>query len=184
MQDLKSNIATRQKSGCDALAGAQPDHRRAEVLPLLETLVNLPDLDLRYAATRAYCVWATRDNVPTLIKLLNNEKYLPRMQFVMEALARLKEERGLAPISQWLGKQGRARSDSIAALIAYGPAAEDHVISLLNTTDAEVRGGACEVLEQIGTRKCLPALEQAAMDSNLNVKSRAKRALDTVKKRL
>ncbi|HEV3439582.1 MAG TPA: HEAT repeat domain-containing protein, partial [Gemmata sp.] len=242
LRDFKSKSPSRRASAVGALAHAQPDDRRAEVIQLLEPLLNDSDPFLRDPATEAFCVWAAKDEVPTLLKLLPGDQLGGQAKHAIKALVRLKDERAIGPIAGCV-ENFFTRNEARDALIAFGPVAEDQVLKLFNHKDHNVRSVACdivkkiggprsfapvaiclgerdtrqaasaalvafgpaaenetikllkhkdnnaraeasEILGKIGTEKCLPALEEAARDPDLWASSHAKKAITTIKMRL
>ncbi|QJW99855.1 HEAT repeat domain-containing protein [Frigoriglobus tundricola] len=162
------------------LSQTRPDDRRAEVLKAVEPLLDDADAMRRGEAGNVYCAWATVDNIATVIKLLKNDNARVR---AVEALARFKDERAIVPLTECMGHfsgQGEAK----AALIAFGPAAEDAVIKLLDNSERNVRLLACEMLIKIGSAKCLPALERTAKDRDRSVNAPAKNAILQINQRL
>jgi hypothetical protein len=159
-----------------------PDNRRVDVFKALEPLVD--GKDLRDEVAEIYCKLATSYNVPTLIKIVTREKNGNRScTFAMQALARLKDVRGIEPIAARL-ENFFARGEAKAALIAYGPTAENEIIILLGNNNKDVRIAACEILSKIGTDTCLPALQQAAtQDPDFFVKTAAKNAIADIQRR-
>jgi HEAT repeat protein len=85
--------------------------------------------------------------------------------------------RGLRRISR------TARRPASKALRTMGPMAEAEVGKYLRHSDWGVQVEACKVLKQIGTRKSIPALQEAAADKNRFVATEAKEALVTASKR-
>ena len=49
-----------------------PPERKAEVMRVVETKLDDPEVNL--LAAQVFCAWATKENVPTLLKMLNLEK--------------------------------------------------------------------------------------------------------------
>jgi hypothetical protein len=181
IHDLKIKNDKRYDSALNTLIQTPPDERRSEVLKILEPLTGDQYPLLHDKATEAFCKWATKDNVPVLLRLINASEPGARVKAAMKTMAKLKDERGIAPIAARL-KDFFVRGEAKEALIAYGPMAEDEVIKLLRQTNNDARNEACEILEKIGTAKSLPVLEQAAQDFFL--KGNATRAIEAIKKRL
>src|SRR5260370_37599418 len=100
----------------------------------------------------------------------------------MEALGRLKDERGVAPIAQRLTSV-HDRSYASKALQAMGPMAEKEVAKYLEDKDAGVQREACKILKVIGTKASIPALETASKNRNRTTASSARDALNAVKAR-
>jgi hypothetical protein len=71
----------------------------------------------------------------------------------------------------------------VKALKAYGPAAETAVLPQVESSDAWAAADACRVLQVIGTKKSLDALEKAAKSSSWMVNRPAQTALEAIKLR-
>ena len=68
-------------------------------------------------------------------------------------------------------------------LRASGPEAEDAVLSHVTNSDPWVRACVCELLESLGSKKSLPALEKAVTDDNWMVNGAARKSLAAIKAR-
>jgi hypothetical protein len=180
LADLASGDFFKVRGAADSLARAYPaEHRRAEVARALEPLTKSNDVFVRQSSVRALAVWATADNVPALVALLNDHMTNCRAE-AMNALAALKDERGAAAVAKKLGDfvdRGHARK----ALEAMGPVAEQPVLALLASPDAETRICVCAVLKSIGTQESVAGLQSAAQtDKNLAVRAAAQEALKAI----
>ena len=103
----------------------------------------------------------------------------------MAVLAAMGERRAVVPIMDpWL------RDDpdrAVAALVRLGPAAEEELVAkrAMRHVVPTVRTAVAQVLQQVGTAKCLPSLDAAPDDSrNVMAAATAQVALDVVKARL
>jgi HEAT repeat protein len=132
------------------------------VLKALEPLLDDPDTNMQTSAAEAYCAWATKENGPTLVKFLKNERLRGR---AIEALTRLKDERAIGPISECLSGfvgQGEAK----AALIAFGPAAEDVVLKLFEHSDHRVRAIACEIAQKTKSARAIDPIAECIVHTD------------------
>jgi hypothetical protein len=166
LRDLRSNTRSRQLSALGALVHVPPDDRRAEVIALVEPLLDDPDPTIQGPATEAFCAWAAKDNVPRLITFMAGDPFKVgnRHKWAMQALARLKDERGLDLIIPRL--EGlHTRYDAVNYLIAYGSVAEIPVLKLLNHSEPAVRQAACDILGRIGTVRSYKPLAEHLGDS-------------------
>jgi uncharacterized Tic20 family protein len=185
LASLQSGDPTRQLMAVNWLGRANVDAaHQAEIAKALERLLTDPDKNLQKAAMKALVTWATTDNVPTIIAVVQNDQFnaIEARHSGMEALARLKDERGVAPVAQRLPNV-HDRSHASKALIAMGPVAEKEVAKYLETNDIGVQREACRILKAIGTKASIPALEAASRSKNRQVAAAAKDALNTVKAR-
>jgi hypothetical protein len=69
------------------------------------------------------------------------------------------------------------------AVISFGAAAEDEAIKLMRSDDFSVLNSAVQILKQVGTKKCLPTLNDHAR-SRSSVSYQAKRAADEIRDRI
>lgn len=139
------------------LKAIQPDERREEVSRVLERQLNHELPSMRQCAAEALVVWGTKENVPSLIRALDDDwPFVSRA--AAEALARLKDE-----------------------LRALGPAVEMAVAERLRHEDASVRRAACKLLQDIGTQQSISALENATKDFFTEKEARA--AIQAIKAR-
>jgi predicted Zn finger-like uncharacterized protein len=142
------------------LATADPNNpRRTEVAKALENLLTDPNPFVKGAVAKALVVWATAEQVPALIKALDQNHRDTRLA-AMTALGKLGDKRAVAPIARHL-KEPFEREEAGKALIALGPTAEATVLTYLDDADWGVKVEACKVLKEIGTAKSLSALQTA-----------------------
>ncbi len=129
-----------------------PAGQRADVAKALEeTFATLPR-----DTERTLVRWATKDQVPTLIQILQfqgqPDSFFDRRGATMDALAKLKDERGVEPVLAYLGKPGdgdRARK----ALETFGAVAEPALIPRAFHKEWQVREGVQNLLNKLRTPK-------------------------------
>ena len=140
------------------LAQADPqDSGRAKVTATLEPMVfegdvrgSLdPDLVLR-----AYLHWANQDNVPSMIRMVENPN-LPSWRpettgWVMETLGKLQDNRAADVLARKLSDP-QLHDQAVDALKLMGPGAEDSVVECLFSGDAATRQRAADLLADYGT---------------------------------
>jgi HEAT repeat protein len=159
VSDLKGDAPETRALALLWLAEADPqDVHRAQVTAALEPLLfegdarhNL-DLDL---VLRAYLHWANRENVPTLIRMVENSK-LPswsarKTGLVMETLGKLQDKRAANVLARKL-TDPQVRGQTRDALTLLGPSAENAVLDYLFAGDADARQLAGELLAGYGTK--------------------------------
>ena len=113
---------------------------------------------VRANAWRAFSTWATRDDVPTLLTLLESPHEDVRIA-VLNLLARFPSEQTIGVLLQALANPDqRERAEGL--LIRCGPAAEVPLLPFAQHEDAPLRAAAWRVLGQIGARRSLLALTQ------------------------
>jgi HEAT repeat protein len=163
--DLKSDDVNRRITTARRLAQTPiDDQRRAEVARALEPLLKDREGSARLAGMQALEVWASRENVPALIELLDSD---PTgfdgdkcRKSAIDTLVKLKDPRAAAAIARNF-KNPFEREWTRRSLIALGPAAETAVIPYLDDPDFGIKVEACHTLKQIGTKqRALPALQK------------------------
>jgi hypothetical protein len=187
MAGLQSGDPARQLLAANWLARTNVDAaRQAEIAKALQPLLADAAKNLQTAAMKALVPWATTDNVPAIIGVVQNDEFSLQTNEArhlgMEALGRLKDERGVAPVAQRLSNI-HDRSFASKALIAMGPMAEKEVARYLENKDAGIQREACRILKMIGTKASIPALEAASKNRNRMMANAAKDALNAVQTR-
>lgn len=134
---------------CDSLAKAKIyPTRQAEIARELEELLNGRDGLAASASIKALVVWATAEQVPSLLKALDSPS-----PFIcgdaMAALVRLKEPRAVEPMAKMLTSFS-TRGPAAQALIDFGPPVEAEVRKYLTHNDQAVREEAKRILGKIG----------------------------------
>jgi serine/threonine protein kinase len=162
--DLQSADAETRRAAAQDLARTKPDPRvRADVAQALDPIVARDtDPETRNAAMDALSAWGpTRENVPTLVKLLDDSALKDRAYAL---LARLKDPRSLVPLAEHLVGPDRDRAGK--ALQDMGPMAEQVLIRVLATPAAQLDTGlrreVYRILGEVGTQVSVPALERMA----------------------
>jgi predicted Zn finger-like uncharacterized protein len=100
----------------------------------------------------------------------------------LKALAKLKDESSIPAIARRLtdARDRRAASD---ALKTFGASAESEVVKYLQEEDKAVRIEACRILNKIGTKASVPALQQTAQAKEKDVSKEAQNAIKEIGKR-
>ncbi len=182
LADLKSGEQDRLIRATRQLATKSPEKPDPQIAKALESLaVAHENTFVRVQAAKALENWSTPENVPGLIKALD-DKFPMVCTSAIKALAKHKAEGAIGPIVTKLG-DGGTRGPATEFLKAVGPAAEPAVIKQLESLDPAVRREAAAILKVIGTHESVPALEKATNDPDVFVKSLAKEALAAAKTR-
>ena len=160
LRELKTAGNAAQKSvAVNTLVRMQPlDQRRSQVTQAVEPLMRDTNAMLRDGAIRAMGVWGTKDNVPALLKMLDQLDSSIRRS-TMEALGKIPDKRGAEAVAKLLPNEADRR-DASSALKAMGQVAESEVIGLLKHKDKKVRAEACQVLAEIGGKRSIAALKK------------------------
>jgi HEAT repeat protein len=179
--DLKSADPLRRRAAAARLAQTPPNEHRAEVARDLAPLAQEPDVGVGQAAVEALGVWGTGESVPLLVRL--TRAYSGELRWAaIHALAKLGDASGAEAIATRLMEPGD-RQEAARALEGMGAKAEKAVATLLRSSDAVVRREACQLLEKIGTKESVPALEKAGQDEDEDVRRAAATAVKAVQSR-
>lgn len=182
MADLKGADQRRRQQALTQLARQVPEaaRRQEAVNALLAATLN-PSPGQPPSTEAALTAWATRENTPALLKLLENGN--DKIRAVgMSVVGSLKDPRAAEPLAALLAKEPD-RSRAAAALKKIGPGCESAVWPHLNSTDPQIRRTGCEILGEIGTVQSYGPLQARANDSDFFVRTSAQRAIDAIKKR-
>jgi HEAT repeat protein len=173
---------TRQRAA-ERLGQLKPDEgRRAEVAAALADRLKDKNGWARDAAARALVSWATREQVPALLEVLDHESGAVR-ESALEALGNLKDSRAVAPVSLRL-LVGSDRKHASKSLQAMGSMAEKEVLKRLDESDADGRAECCRVLKRIGTQESVAPLQKLKdRERDQNVRVAAMEALTALKGR-
>lgn len=184
VEDIDSGTIFERRDALKLLRKLSVDPtRQQEVAKALAGLLIDKDHFIKEDAAAALETWATADNLPALVRFLEDSGLgdADARRSVMRALAQLKDSRGTKAIAQQLFT--RDAQSAVAVLKSMGPAAEPTVIGLLDHQDPMLRQAMCGVLEEIGTRRSIPELRQRATDRVPAVKAAARSALAAINER-
>jgi serine/threonine protein kinase len=182
LMDLKSSNWGRRQGAVHTLANARPADRHREVVSALTPALQDSEWSVREGAARALGVWGSTNDTPLLIPCLDDSQMSVRWA-AMNSLGTLKDSRAAVP----LARRVQDETDSMIAARAIqslGSPAEDAVLPLLKDQNKQVRGEACQILQEIGTRKSIDALTPLAADSDAIVSMMARTAVLEIRSRL
>jgi formylglycine-generating enzyme required for sulfatase activity len=177
--DLKSPDKTIRRFAAERLANLQPEANREKVSKELERMMRDHDIFVLGAATRALTVWGGKENISGLIELTTDQNIFNRAGAI-QVLGTLKDERAAEAVARRLSNnfdRGKA-SDTLKGM---GPMAEAVVLKRLGSEIKEVRIECFKILRDIGTEKCIPAVEQATRDRDPDVAKEARLTLAEVR---
>jgi HEAT repeat protein len=185
-RDANSDNLETRRSGLRLLANTVgvPDNRKAEVLKLVEKLKDDPDQGTRQIAVYLLTQQATKEQVPTLLKLLEGQAEGARGH-VINALGRLKEGKA-APLLVKALADHREWELADRALRKIGPPAEKALLDGLKSDPDKIGALCARLLGQVGGKDSLPALEKIADDktaANKDLATAARGAIDAIRKR-
>jgi predicted Zn finger-like uncharacterized protein len=167
LRDLKGADANKRRGAADWLAKATLDKtRQDEVAKALDPLIL--DKNCDWAALGALEVWATKENVPTLVKYLDADGQ--HSHKAMGIAGKLQDERGAVAVARYL-PNFFAREVAVNSLRAMGPVAEKAVLKYFKHGDGGVHGAVDSLLRGYGTKASAIALQcvedaQTATDQN------------------
>jgi hypothetical protein len=162
--------------------------RRAEVVKLLEDRVKDINPFASRAAVRALKRWGTKENAPAFAEAMAKSNDRDTRFLCIEALGEYKDPASVRPLIEQvrLRNEPMERTKLVEALRKFPPAvAEPEVAAALEDPDVNVRIRMCQVLQTIGTKASLPAVQAIIdtpqvkmMNPNLfNAASNAKKAI-------
>jgi HEAT repeat protein len=102
--------------------------------------------------------WGTKDDVPKLVKLLDQLDSLIRMAAI-EALGKIKDPASAEALAPLLANQSD-QHNAARALEALGEIAEPAVIKMLHHADKQVRYHACKTLGKVGGKRSVAAIKK------------------------
>ena len=147
----------------DRLARSTPNQaNHDELIKALEPLLGDALPTVRSAAVKALAVWADEDDVPALIRALDDKDPGVLHQALVD-FGRIKDPRASERIARHMADPDPSvHNEAVLTLKQMGSIAEGAVVKYLVAEDSRVRVRACQVLMAIGTRGSVPALTRAA----------------------
>jgi HEAT repeat protein len=165
----------------DVLSGTRPsDIADKDTRQLIARNYRDLALDDRFGrhgerAIRGLVIYGGRFCAPFLIEILDKES--GRVEpLVFEALAAIKDPKGAEAVAKHLDNIFN-REEAARALANMGSIAEDALIGIAPSNDAEVSLAAVRLLGEVGTEKSLPLLREAQRSRNQAVKLAATASL-------
>jgi hypothetical protein len=183
LEDLQSPDNGVRQRAAERLIRMKPDEgRRQEVAQALAAHLQDNHDGTHDAAARALVSWATREQVPALIDVLDHESGAVR-ESALEALGNLKDARAVTPVTLRL-LLPQDRKNASKTLQNLGPMAEKEVLKHVDDPDADLRVEICRILKRIGTRESVQALQTLKdKDKERRVRVAALEALTAVNSR-
>jgi HEAT repeat protein len=186
---LGSRVSSRQSAARD-LSGSRLGTPTPELLALMASLINDPDDTVRHAALTILANHGGKEQVPLLIKALNDPDTAMRTT-IAKGLGRIKDPRAIEPLANLLATAPSDqpyfrpnRESAVAdALVQIGPAAEPAVLALLKEKNIETRCQACNMLKQIGTKKSLGPLKDVTLNPSKELSEAAAEACRSIQSR-
>jgi predicted Zn finger-like uncharacterized protein len=151
---IKDSNVSKRHAGVQWLTRGPRDRaRQDEVARTLLPILADPNPQIRLGSVKALSIWATRDQVPALIDLLNNDDAgsNEQRQIAIQTLGRLKDERAVGPLAQRL-TNFFDREHAAKALQEMGPMAEASVLKFYHHPDEGTRTSARKILHSYHTK--------------------------------
>jgi HEAT repeat protein len=148
--DLKADDRARRSAAAEYLANVSPvvDSERPAVSQALNATLTDPDAPTVDNGLRAIEKWYTADNVPALVKMLDDDRSRDRHR-VMALLGKIKDVRAAAPMAARL-PVGADRRSAADALIVLGPVGKPAVEKYSTHPDQAVRREVERILGSYG----------------------------------
>jgi tetratricopeptide (TPR) repeat protein len=180
LADLRNDNALRRREACEKLSELDAGERRGEIAAVISPLLSDADGSTRAACAKALGKFGSAEQVPALLSQLGKDDFPAAKREELIALGKLKDERAVEPVAQHLTETAY-REAAVQALIAFGPVAEKKVRDYLRpNVEAVVRIEACRILQHIGGKDSVSALETAKSDANPKVAKAAEDALKAI----
>jgi predicted Zn finger-like uncharacterized protein len=167
--------------------GRQPVNqaRHAEVVVALDRAYQAPGINVlaRDRILDALAAWAGPGDVPLLVKSLDSGSNPAGQanQRVVDALVKFKDPRGAEALAARLGSLDHFKAKD--ALEKMGPVAEDALGGvLLSSGNVTAKITALQILQQVGTKKSVPIVQQA-MERDQGIKWQAENTIKAIQKR-
>ncbi len=183
LADLTSGDPMKVRKSMRLFTSKTPQKPSVKAAKALEAVMldQANDGGTRADAAKALKVWGSRENVKGLVAALADEWVGTRNE-ALEALMKYKPAAAIAPIANMFAEHG-SRHNAAKALKAYGSAAEDAVLPFVADKDDWTAAEACKLLESIGTKKSLDALNKATKHHSWMVNQAANKAIQAIERR-
>lgn len=150
---LKGNNEQEQRAALDYLARtpAQPQFQK-QIASALSPYFQSQNVWMKSSAFRAAERWATTDNVPALIAVLdpNGSGHSGEQKQAIKILGRLKDPRGVEPVARYL-HNFFVRGEAEGATVQLGKLAQPLLLSWMHDPERKHHEPARKMLPRIGT---------------------------------
>jgi FOG: HEAT repeat len=182
LNEAQSDDPEKVRKAATQFQSAELSESTPELMKLAENWAFDEDYTLKSAGARILATFATREQVPLLLKLLKQDNSGNRYQ-VLQALGRLKDPQAAQPIADLIAR-GADHYQAAEALAKLGPEAEQQALELLQQKHLQTLRSACTVLKTVGTEKSLEPLKALMIDPDQSLSSAASEAYRTIQARL
>jgi HEAT repeat protein len=158
IQDLGAPAGETRHSAAEYLIDAKVDPQyQPAVARALEKQFNDEDLGMREKSVRALAIWGDKENVPGLIKLVEDPRNTGQANamrdLAIDALGQIKDERAIPVVAPRLIRGNREQASRV--LIAIGPAVEKELLKpeYSQNPDQGVRNEVAKILKAVGSKE-------------------------------
>ncbi len=123
-------------------------------------------------ALKPLLVWAGKYSVPTLIQLLEIDRLFSMHDDIIRTLAEFPSDQGAQAVAKYVGEL-REHKIACQTLVAMGSVAEEAVMKIAPSDDADISLAAVFILGEIGTKKSLPLLRKGRSSTNRQIEQAA-----------
>ena len=151
-----------RRKAVDLLLEGEPDKAKPETRKQIGRqfcgMIQNEHGDEQHKAVRGSAMWAGKDSVPVLVKLLGRDNHFLHEE-VLQALG-LAGPRAAIPVANLLGDFSD-HDNARECLRQMGTAAEEGLLKVVYSSNPQICLAAIELMADAGTAKCLPALRGA-----------------------
>ena len=160
-----------RRKAVDLLLEGEPDKAKPETRKQIGRqfcgMIQNEHGDEQHKAVRGSAMWAGKDSVPVLVKLLGRNNHFLHEE-VLQALGPLQEKRAAIPVANLLGGFSN-HNNARECLRQMGTAAEEGLLKVVYSPNPQICLAAIKLMADAGKAKCLPALRDALRSRNPDV---------------
>ncbi len=183
VQYLNSGDRERQRLAANWLANQPLDAKQQSAVgQALDPLLSDADTGMQEAAMKALFVWATRDNVPSIVRAVDRQTGGNGILTEgMKTLGRLQDVRGTRVIAKQLGYPFGEGTIAVEALRKIGPPGEVELAKFYNEPHDGIRNRARTLLKEFDTKESV-IVDASLADLEAKDNNRRAHAADTLSK--
>ena len=180
--DIEAGDLFRARRAGDALRSifVKPEIQ-AVVADKLAQLAKSPVNEVRRAAAMALGSWATTKEFPALIEMGKGANGW-ELRELLPSLARFKDERSIPVAIQGM-RELPSRHEAGQLLRSFAPKSEPFLLPLLRNEDLFTTLGTMDILRDVGTPACIPALQELAAGPDPHFRLTANAAIQAIERR-
>ncbi len=176
--ELDNNNEAVRNLALSRLSAQKPNANQAAIAQKLTAMLETTGGFTWKAVVRALTVWATPEEIPALIRILNDGDTVTRLD-ILRVIGKFRDEGAVAPVVQCL-QDPICRFEAERALRQMGTIAEKNVLHLLSNPDPIVRRTVVGILKDIGTNESVPALQAIVGGNDRLLRIPAQQALAAI----